>query len=128
MELKKQLFKLGLVFYLERRLRHHVVGAVIDEGLITWNHLKKQVRVPTLPCGKRRRRLPHQNRLAQEENVAMKVEAPPKPARTSVCVLVASLFVTAWTAARQAPLSMGFSKQEYWSGLHVLLQGIFPIQ
>ena len=25
--------------------------------------------------------------------------------------------VTPWTAARQAPLSMDFSKQEYWSGL-----------
>nr|XP_020744899.1 uncharacterized protein C11orf98-like [Odocoileus virginianus texanus] len=58
MELKKKLFKLGLVFYLERRLSHHVDGAVIDEGLIIWKHLKKQVRMPTLPCGKRRRRLP----------------------------------------------------------------------
>ena len=27
------------------------------------------------------------------------------------------LFVTLWTAACQAPLSMGFSRQEYWSGL-----------
>ena len=27
------------------------------------------------------------------------------------------LCVTLWTVARQAPLSMGFSKQEYWSGL-----------
>ena len=27
------------------------------------------------------------------------------------------LFVTPWTVAHQAPLSMGFSKQEYWSGL-----------
>ena len=27
------------------------------------------------------------------------------------------LFVTAWTAAYQAPPSMGFSRQEYWSGL-----------
>ena len=26
------------------------------------------------------------------------------------------LFATPWTVARQAPLSMGFSKQEYWSG------------
>ena len=25
--------------------------------------------------------------------------------------------VTPWTAAGQAPLSMGFSRQEYWSGL-----------
>ena len=27
------------------------------------------------------------------------------------------LFTTPWTAAYQAPLSMGFSRQEYWSGL-----------
>jgi hypothetical protein len=26
------------------------------------------------------------------------------------------LFVISWTAACQAPLSMGFPKQEYWSG------------
>ena len=26
-------------------------------------------------------------------------------------------FVTRWTVAHQAPLSMGFSRQEYWSGL-----------
>ena len=38
------------------------------------------------------------------------------------------LFVTPWTAAHQAPLSMGFSRQEYWSGLRGLLQGIFPTE
>ena len=27
------------------------------------------------------------------------------------------LFVTPWTVARQAPLSMEFSRQEYWGGL-----------
>ena len=27
------------------------------------------------------------------------------------------LFATPWTVAYQAPLSMEFSKQEYWSGL-----------
>ena len=27
------------------------------------------------------------------------------------------LLVTPWTAAHQAPLSMGFSRQEYWNGL-----------
>ena len=27
------------------------------------------------------------------------------------------LFVTPWTVAHQAPLSVGFSSQEYWSGL-----------
>ena len=27
------------------------------------------------------------------------------------------LFATLWTVVHQAPLSMGFSRQEYWSGL-----------
>ena len=27
------------------------------------------------------------------------------------------LFATPWTVARQAPLPMGCSRQEYWSGL-----------
>ena len=31
--------------------------------------------------------------------------------------LVMSSFVSSWTIAWQAPLSMGFSKQEYWGGL-----------
>ena len=30
---------------------------------------------------------------------------------------VTSDSVTSWTIARQDPLSMGFSRQEYWSGL-----------
>ena len=36
------------------------------------------------------------------------------------------LFATPWTVARQAPLSVGFSRQEYWRGCHVLLQGDLP--
>ena len=32
------------------------------------------------------------------------------------------LFATAWTIARQAPLFMEFSRQQYWSGL------LFPTQ
>ena len=34
-----------------------------------------------------------------------------------MCVLAASDSATPWTATRQAPLSMGFFRQEYWSGL-----------
>ena len=38
-----------------------------------------------------------------------------------VCVLSrfsrVQLFATLWTKAYQAPLSMGFSRQEYWSGV-----------
>ena len=38
------------------------------------------------------------------------------------------LCATPWTAVHQAPLCMGFSRQECWSGLHALLQGIFLTQ
>ena len=34
--------------------------------------------------------------------------------------------VTAWTVAHQAPLSMGFSRQEYWSGLPFPSPGDLP--
>ena len=36
------------------------------------------------------------------------------------------LFATPWTVARQAPLSMGFYRQEYWSGLPCLPPGNLP--
>ena len=35
---------------------------------------------------------------------------------TGACIVVSSS-ATPGTAARQAPLSMGFSRQEYWTGL-----------
>ena len=35
---------------------------------------------------------------------------------------------TPWTVAHQAPLSMEFSRQEYWSGFPFPSQGIFPVQ
>ena len=36
------------------------------------------------------------------------------------------LFVTLWIVAHQAPLSMGFSRQEYWSGLPFPSPGDLP--
>ena len=33
------------------------------------------------------------------------------------CFSCAQLFTTPWTAAHQAPPSIGFSRQEYWSGV-----------
>ena len=35
---------------------------------------------------------------------------------------------TPWTVDLQAPLSIEFSRQEYWSGLPFPSQGIFPTQ
>ena len=32
------------------------------------------------------------------------------------CSVVSDSFMTPWTAAHQAPLSIGFPRQEYWSG------------
>ena len=36
------------------------------------------------------------------------------------------LFATPWTVAHQAPLSVGFSRQEYWSGLPFPSPGDLP--
>jgi len=38
------------------------------------------------------------------------------------CLTLATL----WTVAHQAPLSMGFSREEYWSGLPFPSPGDFP--
>ena len=47
-----------------------------------------------------------------------------------VCILshfrCVRLFVTPWTVARQAPVSMGFSRQGYWSGLPFSPPGDLP--
>ena len=45
------------------------------------------------------------------------------------CLSVAKLCLTLcdpWTVARQAPLSMGFPRQEYWSGLPFPSSGDLP--
>ena len=36
------------------------------------------------------------------------------------------LFATLWTVAHQAPLSMGFTRQEYWSGVPFPSPGDLP--
>ena len=49
---------------------------------------------------------------------------------TNLCVLSrfshVQLFATPWTVACQALLSMGFPRQEYWSGLPFLSPGDLP--
>ena len=45
------------------------------------------------------------------------------------CYLVTKLCptpCTPWPITQEAPLSMGFPRQEYWNGLHFLRQVIFP--
>ena len=42
------------------------------------------------------------------------------------CFSCDQLFATPWTVAHWAPMSMGFSKQDYWSGLPCLPPGDLP--
>ena len=42
------------------------------------------------------------------------------------CFSPVQLFATLWTIVRQAPLSIGFSRQEYWSGLLFPSPGDLP--
>ena len=44
-------------------------------------------------------------------------ESYDKPGGGGVVTQLCLTFVTSWTVAWQAPLSMGFPRQEYWSGL-----------
>ena len=41
----------------------------------------------------------------------------PKKRKKVMSLSTVQLFATPWTVAYQAPLSKGFSRQEYWSGL-----------
>ena len=43
-----------------------------------------------------------------------------------LCVCLCLTLVTPWTVARQAPPSIGFSRQEYWSGLSYPTPGDLP--
>ena len=51
------------------------------------------------------------------------------PVASSVVVVFSRVWLChRWTVAQQARLSMGFSRQEHWSGLPLLLQGTCPTQ
>ena len=59
----------------------------------------------------------------------MKKGNPQNGENTCVCMCsVASVMSNCdlWAVAHQAPLSMGFSRQEYWSGLPCPLPGNLP--
>ena len=69
---------------------------------------------------------------SMENSQKLKIESLYDPASPSgyVCMLSGfsrvQIFATPWTVARQAPLSMGFSRQEYWSGLPFASPGELP--
>ena len=62
------------------------------------------------------------------------LQAPGFPPQTGICDILpcaqllshVRLFVTPWTVSCQAPLSMEFSRKEYWSGLQIPTPGDLP--
>ncbi|XP_067882022.1 uncharacterized protein C11orf98-like [Heterodontus francisci] len=79
-ELQRKLFKRRRVLSKEKRSKHIIVGAVIDEGLITAHHLKKRCsskRANITLSGKKRRKLQKQIQHSQRERSVMDVEPAP---------------------------------------------------
>ena len=56
----------------------------------------------------------------------MEKREPSDTTGTCVCFSRVRLFANPWTVACQAPLSMRFSRQEYWSGLSCPHPGHLP--
>ena len=63
------------------------------------------------------------NNLRYADDTTLMAESERKKVKLLSLV---QLFVTPWTVACQAPLSMGFSRQEYWSGLQFPSPGDLP--
>ncbi|CAJ1054336.1 uncharacterized protein C11orf98 homolog [Xyrichtys novacula] len=81
-ELGKKLFKRRRVLGREKRKKNQIVGAVVDQGLITIHHLKKRKSSPRANItlsGKKRRKLLKQLQHMQQEKAGMDVEAPAAP-------------------------------------------------
>ena len=54
------------------------------------------------------------------------VKVPPLTPRVKTLLSCVWLFVTPWTVSWQAPLTMGFSRQEHWCGLSTPSPGDLP--
>ena len=61
-----------------------------------------------------------------EASVEIPLKTSNKTAMFCSALSRVQLFVTPWTTALQAPLSLGFSRQEYWSGLPFPTPGGLP--
>ena len=57
------------------------------------------------------------NAVKMAETAGISLTKSPYMCAVLSCFSRVWLFATLWTVAHQAPLSMGFSREEYWSGL-----------
>ena len=60
--------------------------------------------------------------MVQEKSIPLSLHLP----ISRVTLLQSLIIVNLWTVAHQAPPSMGFSRQEYWSGLPLPSPGGLP--
>ena len=56
----------------------------------------------------------------------LSAQAAPKWVSMPVCSAVSDYFIIPWTAAHQAPLFLGFPREEHWSGLPFPPSGDLP--
>ncbi|XP_068611149.1 uncharacterized protein C11orf98 homolog [Brachionichthys hirsutus] len=79
-ELGKKLFKRRRVLGKDKRRKHQIVGAVVDQGLISIHHLKKRKSSPRANItlsGKKKRKLFKQLQHMQREKASMGVVKAP---------------------------------------------------
>ena len=79
--------------------------------------------------GKKERKRPRTRlgvSVATRAGTNLSVMSLGKVACVLICFGHVALFATPWTAAHQAPLSKGFPRQEYWSGLPFPMPGDLP--
>ena len=80
--------------------------------------------------GKKERKRPRTRlgvSVATRAGTNLSVMSLGKVACVLICFGHVALFATPWTAAHQAPLSKGFPRQEYWSGLPFPMPGDLPV-
>ena len=67
-----------------------------------------------------------ESRLPGEISITLDTQMTPPLWQKVKSLSPIRLFVTPWTVAYQAPLSMGFSRQQYWNGLPFPSPGDLP--
>ena len=80
----------------------------------SWFKKKKKTKIDKLLAILRKKKKAQMNKIINERKKKVKLLSH------------LQLFVTPWTVAYQGPLSMGFSRQEYWSGLPFPSPGDLP--
>ena len=86
--------------------------------------LGRQISHPRIRCSQ----LTETGCLLRERssNVLLEVKSANLSLLSSLVAKSCPTLATPWTVAHQAPMSMGFSRQEYWSGLPFPSPGDFP--